>query len=57
MSEDTEDNQTDAVVDEATLNEEASRELEALVAAEAPAPETEFCWTSKIPPIRSASTR
>jgi segregation and condensation protein B len=36
-----EDNQSDAVVDEATLNEEASRELEALVAAEASAPETE----------------
>jgi len=41
MSEDTEDNQTDAFVDEATLNEEASRELEALVAAEAPATEAE----------------
>ncbi len=41
MSEDNEDNQTDAVVDEATLNEEASRELEALVAAESPATETE----------------
>lgn len=41
MSEHTEDNQTDAVVDEATLNEEASRELEALVAAEAPAAEAE----------------
>jgi len=41
MSEDTEDNQTDALVDEATLNEEASRELEALVAAEAPATEAE----------------
>lgn len=41
MSEDNEDNQSDAVVDEATLNEEASRELEALVAAEAPAPEAE----------------
>lgn len=41
MSEDTEDNQIDALVDEATLNEEASRELEALVAAESPAAETE----------------
>jgi segregation and condensation protein B len=41
MSEDTEDNQTEVAVDEATLNEEASRELEALVAAEAPEPELE----------------
>lgn len=41
MTEDTEDTQTDAPVDEAALNEEASRELEALVAAESPAPETE----------------
>lgn len=41
MSEDTEDNQTDVAVDEAALNEEASRELEALVAAESPAAETE----------------
>lgn len=41
MSEDTEDNQAEVAVDEATLNEEASRELEALVAAESPDQETE----------------
>jgi segregation and condensation protein B len=41
MSEDSEDNQTEAVVDEAALNEEASRELAALVAQEEPVPETE----------------
>jgi segregation and condensation protein B len=41
MTEESEDNQTDVAVDEATLNEEASRELEALVAAEAPAAESE----------------
>lgn len=41
MTEENEDNQIAAPVDEATLNEEASRELEALVAAESPAPETE----------------
>lgn len=39
MSEDSPDNKPDEILDEAALNEEASRELEALVAAEAPAPE------------------
>ncbi len=41
MSEESEDNPIEAAVDEAALNEEASRELEALVAAESPAAETE----------------
>jgi segregation and condensation protein B len=41
MTEESEDTQTDMAVDEAALNEEASRELEALVAAEAPAAESE----------------
>ncbi len=41
MTEETEDNNIEAVLDEAALNEEASRELEALVAAEAPAVEAE----------------
>lgn len=41
MTEENEDNQTDEPVDEAALNEEASRELEALVAAESPAAEPE----------------
>lgn len=41
MSEDTENNQTDPAVDEAALNEEASRELEAMVASAEPGPDTE----------------
>ena len=41
MTEETEDNNREAVLDEAALNEEASRELEALVAAETPAVEGE----------------
>jgi segregation and condensation protein B len=36
MSEDSKDNQTEQPLDEAALNEEAARELEALVAAETP---------------------
>jgi segregation and condensation protein B len=41
MSEESEDNILEAAPDEAALNEEASRELEAMVAAEAPAAEPE----------------
>lgn len=41
MTEENENNQPDAPLDEAALNEEASRELEALVAAESPVAETE----------------
>jgi hypothetical protein len=39
MSEETADNKVAAEPDEAALNEEASRELEAMVAAETPADE------------------
>ena len=41
MTEESEDNNLEATLDEAALNEEASRELEALVAAESPAVETD----------------
>ena len=41
MTEESEDNNLAAPLDEAALNEEASRELEAMVAAEEPAVETE----------------
>jgi segregation and condensation protein B len=41
MTEEIEDNKLEAPLDEAALNEEASRELEAMVAAEEPAVETE----------------
>lgn len=41
MTEEIEDNKLAAPLDEAALNEEASRELEAMVAAEEPAVETE----------------
>lgn len=41
MSEDSENNKSEVAVDEAALNEEASRELEAMVAAESPVAEAE----------------
>ena len=41
MTEESEDNNLEATLDEAALNEEASRELEALVAAESPAVEAD----------------
>jgi len=41
MNEETVDNKSDEAPDEAALNEEASRELEAMVAAESGAAETE----------------
>jgi len=41
MNEENVDNKSEVALDEAALNEEASRELEAMVAAESPAAETE----------------
>ncbi len=56
MSEET-DNQVEPVVDEAALNEEASRELAALVAAETPAGETEAAEESGTYVVQSAAER
>ena len=57
MTEENEDNNLEAVLDEAALNEEASRELEALVAAEAPAIETEASEDSGTYLVQNAAER
>ena len=57
MTEGNVDNNLEAVPDEAALNEEASRELEALVAAEAPAVETEGAEDSGTYVVQNAAER
>lgn len=57
MSEDSEDNKTDVAMDEAALNEEASRELAALVAAESPVAETESSEEAGAYIVQSAAER
>jgi segregation and condensation protein B len=56
MTEET-DNESEAVVDEAALNEEASRELAALVAAETPAGEAEAAEESGTYVVQNAAER
>ncbi|HEV7743735.1 MAG TPA: SMC-Scp complex subunit ScpB [Pyrinomonadaceae bacterium] len=57
MIEESEDNILEATPDEAALNEEASRELEAMVAAEAPAAETEATEESGTYLVQNAAER
>lgn len=57
MTEESEDNNLEAASDEATLNEEASRELEAMVAAEAPAGETDAAEESGTYVVQNAAER
>ena len=57
MTEEIEDDKLAAPLDEAALNEEASRELEAMVAAEAPAVETEASEASGTYVVQNAAER
>ena len=57
MTEESEDNKLEAPLDEAALNEEASRELEAMVAAEEPAAETEASEGSETYVVQNAAER
>ena len=57
MTEDSEDNNLAAPLDEAALNEEASRELEAMVAGEAPAVETDASETSETYVVQNEAER
>lgn len=57
MTEESEDNKLEAPLDEAALNEEASRELEAMVAAEGPAAETEASEASETYVVQNAAER
>jgi segregation and condensation protein B len=57
MSDPRVDNKPEEILDEATLNEEASRELEAMVAAESPAPEPESSEESGTYIIQNAAER
>jgi segregation and condensation protein B len=57
MTEESEDNKLDAPLDEAALNEEASRELEAMVAAEEPAMESEASEASGSYVVQNAAER
>jgi segregation and condensation protein B len=57
MSEESEDNIVEAAPDEAALNEEASRELEAMVAAEAPAAEPDASEESGTYVVQNAAER
>jgi segregation and condensation protein B len=57
MTEENEGNNLEAPVDEATLNEEASRELEAMVAAEEPAEEAEAAEASEAYVVQNAAER
>jgi segregation and condensation protein B len=57
MSEESEDNKQEEVLDEAALNEEASRELEALVAAEAKAPEDQDSESLETYAVQNAAER
>lgn len=57
MAEESKDNKQEAPLDEAALNEEASRELEAMVAAEEPAVESEASEGSGSYVVQNASER
>lgn len=57
MSEESADNKPEEILDEAALNEEASRELEAMVAAESPAAETERSEESGTYVVQNAAER
>ncbi|MEP6568438.1 MAG: SMC-Scp complex subunit ScpB [Acidobacteriota bacterium] len=57
MTEESKDNNSETPLDEAALNEEASRELEALVAAEAPATEREASEDSETYVVQNAAER
>jgi segregation and condensation protein B len=57
MTEESEDNKLETPLDEAALNEEASRELEAMVAAEEPATETEASEASETYQVQNAAER
>ncbi len=57
MSEESEDSKSDMAVDEAALNEEASRELEALVAAESPVAEAEASEEQETYVVQNAAER
>jgi segregation and condensation protein B len=57
MTEESEDNKLDTPLDEAALNEEASRELEAMVAAEEPAMESEASEASGSYVVQNAAER
>jgi segregation and condensation protein B len=57
MTEESEDNKQEAPLDEAALNEEASRELEAMVAAEEPAVDTEASEDSGSYVVQNAAER
>ena len=57
MSEESVDDKSEIAPDEAALNEEASRELEALVAAESPATETENSEESETYVVQNAVER
>jgi len=57
MTEESEDNNLAAPLDEAALNEEASRELEAMVAAEEPAVESEASEDSQSYVVQNAAER
>ena len=57
MSEENVDNTSEVTLDEAALNEEASRELEALVAAEAPAVEAESLEDAGTYAVQNAAER
>ena len=57
MTVESEDKNLEATVDEAALNEEASRELEAMVAAEEPAAEAEAAEASETYIVQNAAER
>ena len=57
MTEESQDNILEAPLDEAALNEEASRELEAMVAAEEPAVEPEASEASESYVVQNAAER
>ena len=57
MTEENENNDLEAAPDEAALNEEASRELEAMVAGEAPADDAETPEQSGTYVVQSAAER
>jgi segregation and condensation protein B len=57
MTEESEDKNLEAAPDEAALNEEASRELEAMVAAEGPAAELEAAEESETYVVQNAAER
>ena len=57
MTDESEDNKLEAPMDEAALNEEASRELQAMVAAEEPAVETDASEAPGTYVVQSAAER